>query len=929
MRKLLFICRMIVIFLLVFFPFLIKAEGKITTPLEHFGFNIGDDYCLANYTQMVAYWEKLAQESGRLKLKVIGQTAEGRPILMAIITSPENQQNLVRYQEISRRLALAQGLTDEEARSLAAEGKAVVWIDGGLHATEVLGSQQLIELVYQMVSQNDSETLRILNDVILLACNPNPDGLELVADWYMRDKDPKKRTFRNLPRLYHKYIGHDNNRDFYMVTQPETEAVCRVFYHQWFPQIVYNHHQSGPSGTVLFAPPFRDPFNYVYDPLVPLGIELVGAAMHNRFVAEGKPGATMRSGASYSTWWNGGLRTTVYFHNMIGILTETIGHPTPMEIPFLPQKLLPKNDYPFPIFPQKWHFRQSIEYALTADRAILNLASKYREDFLYNIYQMGRNSIRKGSQDTWTLVPNMIKEVEEALKKDKVKMVGSGRSRGYPLKYLDLLRDPQHRDPRGYIIPANQVDFLTATKFVNALIKTGVMVHQATQDFEVQGKLYPAGSYVIKTAQAFRPHILSMFEPQNHPDDRLYPGGPPNPPYDSAGWTLAYQMGVEFDRILDAFEAPVKPVEGMAKPPAGQLIGQGQAGWLLDHRVNDSVLAVNRLLKEGFKVTWLNSPFRFGEIEFPKGSIFIENKDNLWPVLNELAQTKGLNFYGLDQKPQSVAWHLEKPRIGLWDRYGGSMASGWVRWILEQYGFDFEVVFPPRLDSGNLKQDFDVLIFVGGSVPRFRTEGESQRFRFFRLPKPEEVPPEYRSWLGSVTVEKTLPQLEKFLEEGGTILALGSATDLAYHLNLPVKNALVEKLPEGGERALPRDKFFIPGSILQVKVDNRQPLAFGLPEKLDVYFNRSPAWRLKPEAYRQGIRPVAWYDSERSLRSGWAWGQHYLKETLAVVSCPVGKGHLYLFGPEITFRAQPHGTFKFLFNGLFLSQAELAEGNKK
>src|SRR5437764_8015162 len=219
-----------------------------------------------------------------------------------------------------------------------------------------------------MVSRNDPETLRFLQDDILLAVCVNPDGLDLVADWYMREREPTRRSLADLPRLYQKYVGHDNNRDFYMSNQPETEAINRVFFHDWFPQIVYNHHQTGPVGTVLFAPPFRDPFNYYLDPLVPLEIDLVGAAMHSRFVAENKPGATMRSGSSYSTWWNGGLRTSTYFHNMIGLLTETIGNPTPFDIPLVPQRQIPTGDLPFPVAPQKWHFKQSIDYSMTANR---------------------------------------------------------------------------------------------------------------------------------------------------------------------------------------------------------------------------------------------------------------------------------------------------------------------------------------------------------------------------------------------------------------------------------------------------------------------------------------------------------------------------------------------------------------------------------
>ncbi|MCJ7613136.1 MAG: M14 family metallopeptidase, partial [Candidatus Aminicenantes bacterium] len=517
------------------------TAAAVTSPKQQFGFDIGDDYCLVNYRQLAAYWQKLDAESDRLKVFDIGRTAEDRTMLLAVITSPRNHSRLARYKAISRRLGLAEGLTEAEARRLAAEGRSVVWIDGGLHATEILGSQQLIELVWQMTSRNDPETLRFLDDVILLACCPNPDGLDLVADWYLREKDPQKRSMAVLPRLYQKYIGHDNNRDFYMVTQPETEAVARVFYQEWFPQIVYNHHQSGPAGTVLFAPPFRNPFNYDFDPLVPVGIDLVASAMHNRFIAENKPGATMRSGARYSTWWSGGLRSTSYFHNMIGILTETIGNPTPLDIPFLPQKLLPSTDLPYPITPQKWHFRQSIDYLMTADRAVLDTASKYRQELLFRRYLMGRNSIMRGRRDFWTIQPRDVAAVQDLIDKDKT-AAPAGRFRGYPLKYFEAFRDPAKRDPRGFIIPSDQPDFSTAVKFANTLIKNGVTVLRATRAFEVAGRNYPAGSLAVKCDQAFRPHILSQFEPQNHPHDFEYPGGPPLPPYDNAGWTLAFQM---------------------------------------------------------------------------------------------------------------------------------------------------------------------------------------------------------------------------------------------------------------------------------------------------------------------------------------------------------------------------------------------------
>ena len=273
--------------LLVMLPGPLSAQRRITSPLQEFGHNIGDDYFLANHQQLLRYWQKLDRESDRMRLVRIGTSAEGRPMMMAIVTAPENFSKLERYREISQKLALAEGVTEAQARAMAREGKAIVWIDGGLHATEVLGAQQLIQFVYEMVSRDDPETMRFLRDDILLAVLVNPDGMDLVSDWYMRDPVPANRLTSGVPRLYQKYIGHDNNRDSYMASQPETQAVDSILFRSWHPQIMYNHHQTGPAGTVMFAPPFRDPFNYNMDPMVPAGIELVGSAMHSRFIAEG------------------------------------------------------------------------------------------------------------------------------------------------------------------------------------------------------------------------------------------------------------------------------------------------------------------------------------------------------------------------------------------------------------------------------------------------------------------------------------------------------------------------------------------------------------------------------------------------------------------------------------------------------------------
>ena len=887
-----------------------QQPQRITSPFEEFGRNIGDDYFLVNYSRMIAYWQKLDRQSQRMTLERIGTTAEGRPMWMAIITSPENHRRLGHYQNIARRLALAEGLTDSSARALAAEGKAVVWIDGGLHATEVLGAQQLIQTAYELVSRNDPETLRFLRDDIILLVPANPDGQELVSDWYMREPDTLKRTTSRLPRLYHKYIGHDNNRDSYMASQPETQAMDSILFRAWFPQIVYNHHQTGPAGTVLFAPPFRDPFNYNFDPLIPVGLDLVGAAMHHRFVSEGKPGATMREGANYSTWWNGGLRTTVYFHNMVGLLTETVGHPTPTEIPLVPERLLPKGSLPMPIQPQKWRFAQSLGYALTANRAVMDVASRYRETFLYNIYQMGRNSIQRGSTDSWTITPRRVAALQSVVPRDTADSPPRKTDSVDLAKYASIMRGRAERDPRAYIIPADQRDFLTATKFVNALIKTGIVVHRAPAPFTVGARTYPANTLVVRTAQAFRPHILDMFEPQDHPNDIPYPGGPPTPPYDNAGWTLAYQMGVEFDRILDPFDAPLVPIVGYAAPPVRN-VAQRVPAYALSHALNDAFVAVNRIVARGGEVYTLREPLVTNSRTFPKGTFYIPARPAVLPILTRLATELGLAFEALPAAVSTESLQrVRLPRIGLVDRYGGLMTSGWARFLLEKFEFPYQVLYPPALDAGRLNETFDVLILPDGISFADGTPPATPQLQ------PADVPEEFRSRVGTPTVARTVPQLRAFLEGGGTVLAIGSATTLGTELGLPITPA-----PLDSGKPLPRSRFYVPGSILSMRVDTASALAQGLPPVADVYYDNSPGFRLLPGADDVGVRQIGWFDTVAPLRSGWAWGQRFLNGVAGVVQAPVGRGMLVLYGPDPYFRYQPHGTFKLLFNGILYRTA--------
>ena len=515
-------------------------------------------------------------------------------------------------------------------------------------------------------------------------------------------------------------------------------------------------------------------------------------------------------------------------------------------------------------------------------------------------------------QDTWTTNPKRLAQVAARFGGGG----GRGGRGGGGVSNEDAawaeLHKPEFRDPRGYIIPSDQPDFPTATKFINALREVNVAVQRATADFTVEGKKYPAGSYVVMTAQAFRPHVIDMFEPQVHPDVFPIPGGPPTPPYDNAGWTLALQMGVKYDRVLDGFTGPFEPVtDWNAKPMAGRITSpNGAAGFVTSRKVNDAFVAMNRLEKANEEVYVLKTPLTAGGATYAAGTWYVRSKGTTRRLLDSLAKPLGVSFTGVTTRPADAV-RVRPARIGLWDQYGGSMDAGWARWILEQYEFPFERVFPQQLDAGSLNAKYDVLIFVGGGIPGAGGGGG----RGGAGPAPDDIPAEYRPQLGRVTAETTLPQIKTFMENGGTVVAIGtSATNLAAFLKLPVEDHLTEN-----GRPLPQEKFYTPGSVLAARFDTSDPITLGMDDLTNVFFDDSPVYRLGTGAEAAGVKRLGWFDTKTPLRSGWSWGEGYLENGVVAFEAAVEKGRAVFFGPEILKRAQPHGTFKLLFNSIVRS----------
>ncbi|MDV6330845.1 M14 family metallopeptidase [Asticcacaulis sp. 201] len=900
------------------------ALGATVSPPEAvLGHVMGENRYVPNYSDTIKYWQVLASQSDRIRLVDIGPTTEKRRQIMAIVSSPENLALLDQYKDISVRLGRAEGLSDDAARDLAAKGKSIVWVDGGIHASEVETDHALIQEVYDIVSSDDAEARKIRDNVIVLFAADNPDGQEYVADWYMRFKNPADRetNFDSLPKLYHPYIGHDNNRDFYMAEMAETQNITRVLYHDWRPQIILNQHQVGPAGTVVFIPPFRDPFNYNYHPLAITSLEEVGAALNSRLLSEGKVGAVTRSDAHYDTWTNGNLRTSTYFHNAIGLLVEIIGGVTPEPIQLVPERQLPKNDQPAPVAPQMWTMAQSVAYSVAINRATLTYAAANREKVLYNIYRMGKDSIDAGNRDSWTVTPDRIAAMHAASLAAGQKPVPTrttGSSSIDSRFYDDVLHDPAYRDARAYIISPDQHDFPTAVRFLNALIKMGVTVERARTAFTQEGKAYPAGSYIVKAAQAYRPHLRDMFEPQDYAENFEYPGGPPIPPADASGYTLAYQMGVHYDRALEAVSVATETVDGLLKPYPGRVVGSGKAGFLISHATNNSFILTNRLMKARQQAFWLRAPTAVGDGKPESGAIWVPNTPQASAIVRSASAELGIDAYALDTTPKSPKTALKAPRIALVDVYGGVMPSGWTRWIFEQFEFPYTIVHPQALDRGRLNAKYDIVLMSDSLLPnRFTSKGGGMfRGRFEnKQPDPSRIPAEYRDWLGTITTEKTIPALQDFVKNGGALIAIGSTSQgIIDAFGLPVQNGTT-RVVDGQEQVLPRTQFYVPGALLTATTDTTTPLGYGLEPKVDLFFDSSPVFRLRPEA-TDAHTPIR-FEGKDIVHSGWALGTDYLQGTAAVVDLSYGNGRVFLFGPEVALRAQTQGAFKLMFNALY------------
>jgi hypothetical protein len=833
------------------------AQSSVTPPEKFFGFRLGSDRNIARWDRIVEYYRLIEKESGgKLKVVDMGPSTEGNPFLLVVISSRDNVAKLDRLQQVNQAISDPRGRSEAEIRKLIAEGRAVVLQSMSLHATEIGGTQIAPELAFDLVSRTDEEARRILDNVVfLLVPSFNPDGAIMVADYYEKYVGTPYEG-GSLPWLYHKYTGHDNNRDAFQTNMVESQYMAKMMFRDWIPQAYADHHHMGSYGARIYIPPYAEPIRPHGDPLVWREMSWYGAHMAYKEEEAGLSGVINMS--QYSGWGHFGFHWITPFHNIAGMLTESASARIATPLFIHPDQLkgntrgMPEYEaqttFPNPWPGGWWRLRDIMDRQKVSAWALLDLAARNRETVLYNAYLKARRQTERGAEGK----------------------------------------------PFAYVIPRTQHDPLTAVKMVNKLLVQGIEIHEAPRGFTTAGGvIYPPGSWVVSLAQPKMGLIRYLLGRTFYPDNEWTRArdGSPMRPYDMATDTMFEFMGVRVDPLNEALPAGIvtlrTPVAG-----AGKVTGNS-AAYSFDGRLNDSFRAVNMLLDKGVAVRRIEAAgngLRQGDFVVAGGS---------GEVLSGVAKATGVDFSPLQGGGQGR--EVKRLRIGMYQRYlGGNMDEGWTRFLLEQFGFPYESVMDAELKKGDLNSNYDVIILPEDSTAALTGERGETASRF-----QEEYPPEYRSGFGKEGVEA----LKAFVDKGGTLAALGGAGGFAVEkLELRLRNVV------GG---LSTKQFWCPGSTLHVKTDTANPLAWGMPESgLAVYLGGNAVYEILPGPNNDRYEVVMRYADRDLLESGWLVGEQNIAKKAAVVVAGYGKGKVILYGIRPQHRAQTHGAFKLFFNAL-------------
>ena len=851
-------------FLYVFSVFLVMSLN-IPAPADFFGHQLGADRKLAHWNKIVEYFWEL-DKSPMVKVENLGKSTEGNPFLLAIISSEENMARLDEIREMSWKLAHPRDVPKAEIDRIIEQGVSVVSMSMSIHATEVGGTQMAPELAYELITLPKNKEILDNTVLIMFPCF-NPDGQIMVTEFYEKYLGTEYEG-TSPPMLYHKYTGHDNNRDAIHNNMVESKMVSKVLYLEWSPQAYIDFHHMGSYGARFYIAPFANPIDDKVDPLIWTEQELYGGLTHVMLEQEGKYG--IESTATYPGEFMPTFNYVPCWHNICGMLTESASAKlaTPLYIHYHQLRgsrrgrpeYRAQMGFPHPWEGGWWKLRDIVEQQKISAYGTLEAASKFRPMILRNMHSKASNAIRKGTEEA----------------------------------------------PYAFIIKPDQHDDLVQYKLMKTLMDMGVEVSRSQREFVADGVVYPRGTCAVFAGQHCRPYVVSLLKRTYYhlgPFSK-YDDGTPVVPYDLSTYTIAEFMGIRMHEVEKPFEGSFEVLSSI-RYPRGDVAEDAANGWLMDGKINEGFLAVNRLLRRGYAVQRISEAVEVNGKTMGPGSFYIPKAEGIEAEIDKLSKRCHVQFV---TAPAALkAKTIKMLRVGMYQRYyGGNADEGWTRWLLEQYRFRYKTIMDKDIQRGKLRGKYDVIILPSDAkelIMGKNIEGyyEKRWGGGFTMPN---YPEEYLSGLGKEGVEK----LKEFVEDGGTLLCLGESSNFAIEeFKLPVKNVLKD---------VKNTDFVCPGSTLHVDVNSDHPLAWGIQEDLMIIFRHHPAFEVKPRVNNEDYKVVLSYPERHIMESGWLTGEKYLSRKAALVEAKMGKGKVVLYGFQPQMRAQPDATFKLFFNAL-------------
>lgn len=761
----------------------VRRVSNIPSPeriLEH---SMGEAGWLPDWNEIVRYFQELEAASPRVNVEVLGESTNGRPYIVVAVSAPENLQPNARElnRDLLGRLWDARGADEASVESVLEEAKSVALILATQHSTEIGAALMTLQLAYELASSEDPATLDILqNTISLLIPSHNPDGVQLIHDWYDRVVGTP-HVGSDLPFLYHPYTGHDNNRDWFMMTQAETRHYVNL-HNREHPQAVFDMHQMGRLGARYMVPPFIDPLDPNQDPVIQQGFAALGTHIAQRLTAAEKPGVvTHAMFDNYSPSLAYGN-----YHGSVDLLSEAASANLATTVTIKEDELKDEHGFdptkrqwnqPLPWKGGDWSLADIVDYNRIAARAFLEHLARNRRQWLIDYFGINARNSRN----------------DEA--------------------------------PYGFVIPRDQRDPGTADELLELLQRGLVEIMEATADIELDGVTWPAGSRVISLNQPASSFAKTLLEVQKYPDLRRWPDGPPAPPYDVVGHTLPIQMGVRVVMLTKPIpdDAPLALID-QPLDYDGTVFGntKNARAWVIDERSNASIAAITDFLEEDILV--YRAREARPELGIRVGSIIVHADASQRELVTEIAHGTGADALAIDEALDIAVDRQTKVRLGVYQSWTASMDEGWSRWVLEEFAVEYTTLHDADIRQGRLRDRFDVIL-IPNMTPEQLLDGMPEKTRYKE--------PNLREYVGGLGA-LGLDELRRFAEQGGTLIGIDEVTQaLVQAMALPVKNAL---------RGKTEDEFYCPGSLLQVVMDAQHPLGYGMPRETAILFMKSAAF---------------------------------------------------------------------------------------